>query len=1178
MRKISSVLVLGTLLAYSNAQVVINEASNRNFTQVIADDGNNYDWFELFNPGTSDISLSGWGMSDDAVLPGKWIFPDIVLKSQKHLLVFASGLNIKKVKPSDHWESAILPADSFHYLEPVESTPADWNSLGFDVTSWKRGIAGFGFGNDDDNTLTSRSSAVVYIRRNFTIPDTASVSDAVLHVDYDDGFVAYLNGIEISRSNVEGIPTWNSLASADHSAQMWLGNNPDKFELDMALLRSIWRQGENVFAIEVHNRRVNSSDLSLIPFLSFGISTNSTFFQPLPAWFSPTTGISLHTNFKIDSEGENLYLSLPEGIIADSLLIPRIPLNSSLGRVTDGASETGIFLTATPGASNSTSPAYTNGYEPSPQFSVPAGFYNSSLKVTITNPSATAVVRYTTDGSEPTETSFLYTGTPVSVTSTKTLKARSFSTIDKLPGNTTTATYFINASHVLPVISITTNNENLYGDAGIFDHWDQTWNKPCYIEYFDSEKNLIFKQEAGIQIDGGAGGSRSQPQHSVRIEPGNGTFGEGDVKYALIPDRPFREDYSSFYLRNGSNQYNTLQYKDGLQVKAVAKNTHTYYSAHTPIVAYINGGYFGVYELREKLNADFFTENYLMDNDSLDLLTLSYFKGSVLQALEGSTEQFWIDFESIRNLSPSDNAFLDQVSGILDLNNYTDYIIAQSWICNTDWPWNNIRAFRNKSTDLKWRYTVQDVEWAMSPNGWSLASTDHFAYMFGQDYNLPYIGYWLRLIQNENYRPFFINRFADLMNSNYLFANIGPMEEEIYNLQYPEMEAYFERWGNSTMTAFTRNHNTFRSQLESRSGYVRQHLQDHFQLSSQIEVTLDVQPAGAGQIKISTITPVSYPWQGIYFSDVPVKITALANPGYRFLGWDNNPLIENLNNPDFIVNMENAGEKFTANFEVSNEAFQGVTISEIHYKNGLFENTSDWIELYNAGESAVNIQNWYITDSDSANRFVFTQPRSIAANSRLIVARNTTAFAFAYPEVPYFEGPLGFKLGSPLDAVKLYDNANDLMAAVNYSDIFPWPLNGDESGRTLELKNPSGNLSDPENWFAGCIGGSPGTAFVPCPVISDIHQLEMEIPAFAAFPVPARDFMHVSIGLQKGTENGTLTIFDMLGNAVKIIAIGNIGQGNYTTTIDLSDMPEGILVLQFESEDINENIKIVHLK
>jgi hypothetical protein len=72
--------------------------------------------------------------------------------------------------------------------------------------------------------------------------------------------------------------------------------------------------------------------------------------------------------------------------------------------------------------------------------------------------------------------------------------------------------------------------------------------------------------------------------------------------------------------------------------------------------------------------------------------------------------------------------------------------------------------------------------------------------------------------------------------------------------------------------------------------------------------------------------------------------------------------------------------------------------------------------------------------------------------------------------------------------------------------------------------------------------------------------------------------MHVSIGLQKGTENGTLTIFDMLGNAVKIIAIGNIGQGNYTTTIDLSDMPEGILVLQFESEDINENIKIVHLK
>jgi hypothetical protein len=1156
---------------------VINEASNRNYTQVYAEHGLTHDWIELYNTGTGEVSLEDWGLSDNLSQIGKWSFPDYRIKPKEYLVIFASGLDIRDAVVIDHWESAILPDNTFKYIEPTSATPANWNTAAYNDGAWTEGIAGFGYGDGDDNTLTSSSSAAVYIRKSFNIPDTSAIVKMVLHMDYDDGFIAYLNGIEIARSNVAGTPGWNSLASADHEAMMYQGVDPQRFEPEMAWIRDIWLQGNNLFAVEVHNVSLTSSDLTLIPFLSFGIRTDDNYFQPVPDWFPASSGKYMHTNFKIDPDGETLYLSSPGGNILDSLAIPRTPMNASFGRISDGVPGTGIFVEATPGESNNTSQAYTNGYEPEPQFSVEAGFYSSAVTVTLSTTSPTATIRYVTDGSEPTATSTPYSGTPVPITYTKTLKAKCFSNTNKLPSTTHAATYFINESHVIPVISISTDRVNLYGSTGIFDNVYQSWNKPCYIEYFDSDKELIFSQEAGIQIDGGAGGSRTQPQHSVRIEPGHGTLGDGDVKYELIPDRPNRKSYSSFYLRNGSNQYNTLQYKDGLQVMAIAKNTHTYYSAHSAIVAYINGSYFGVYELREKLNDDFLEENYLMNNDSLDLLTLSYFKGSVLEAIEGSVEPFWDDYQYFRTLSPTGAGYLQEVDKFLDLDNYTDYIIAESWIGNNDWPWNNIRAFRNGSTRFRWQFAVQDVEWSMLPNGWNSATFDHIEFMLSQGQHDPYVGYWIGLIQNIDYRTYFINRFADLMNSNYRFSKIGPMEQEKYSYQYPEMAAEFARWGNSNMAAYTRNHETLRSELEIRSGYVREDLQSHFGLTRQVEVTLDVQPEGAGQIRISTIAPVNYPWQGIYFSDNPVKITALANPGYKFSNWSANSPAGDLQNPEFTVDFSGSTASITAYFEASNENFQGVTISEIHYKNGINENSTDWLEIYNGANFPADIRNWYFTDNDPEHRFYFGNAATLAANARLVIAQDIDDFRRKYPEVHNYIGPFDFKLGTPLDAVKLYDSKDRLITEVNYSDIFPWPLNGDESGRTLELRNPAGDLNDPANWFAGCIGGSPGSSFSPCPVVDALEQPILTLNAVTAYPNPARDYVNIRLNLPRAYENGTLKVFDILGTEIIALDIEYLEEGRSDLSVDLSSVPGGMLIMIFQAGEIKEHIKVLHL-
>lgn len=807
------------------------------------------------------------------------------------------------------------------YLEPDASTPADWNTPSYNADSWGEGTAGFGYGDEDDNTITNSSIPSVYIRREFEITDTSVIEIAILHVDYDDSFVAYLNDVEIARSNIGDNPAWNTLANGNHEALMYQGNDPEKFVLDMSLVRDIWNQGNNLLAIEVHNVNLTSSDLTLIPFLSFGIRTAETYFQPVPEWFPANTGQFMHTNFKIDPDGETLYLSSPGGAILDSLFVPRTPMNASVGRITDGALATGIFPDAIPGASNNTSQAFTNGSEPVPLFSVEAGFYYSPFSVSLSSDSPTSVIRYTTDGSDPTASSNIYSGNPVTISSTTTIKAKCFSSSDKLPSPPGAATYFINESHVLPVISISTDNENLYGPTGIFDNIDEEWNKPCYIEYFDEYKKLIFKQEAGIQIDGGWGGSRHHPQHSVRIEPGHGTLGDGDVKYPLIPDRRNRESYSSFYLRNGSNQYNVLQYKDGLQVKAIAKNTHTYYSGYSAIVAYINGSYFGLYELREKLNDDFLEENYLMDNDSLDMLTLSAFRGSILQAIDGSVEPFWEDWDYFLSLSPHDAGYLDQVGELLDLDNYTDYIIAESWIGNTD-----------------------------------------------------------------------------------------------------------------------------------------------------------------------------------------------------------------------------------------------------------------WFELYNGADYPVDIGGWYFTDSEPEHVYQFPAMASIDANSRLVVAHNTGDFGAKYPEVSNYTGPFYFKLGTHVDAIMLYDNTDKLIASVNYSHIFPWPLNGDETGRTLELRNPAGDLNDPSNWFAGCIGGSPGSPFSSCHVIG-IPELPIQtLNSLSAYPNPASDYVNIGVSLQRGYKNCTLKVYDMLGTEVYSINTGHLAEGAYVISLDLSGIPTGLLIVVFHTEEIMEYVKILHVK
>jgi len=189
----------------------------------------------------------------------------------------------------DHWETVVFDNDIWKYLEGTYEPDTNWRKLAFNDAAWLQGQGGVGYGDGDDNTIIN-SVTSLYLRKTFTIIDTAEIVAAILHVDYDDAFVAYLNNVEIARSNIGSVgdhPLYNQGSSSLHEAQMYQGGNPDQFIINTQLLDNILLQGNNVLSVQVHNDNISSSDLTGRIFLSLGISATTTNYSPTPSWFQP---------------------------------------------------------------------------------------------------------------------------------------------------------------------------------------------------------------------------------------------------------------------------------------------------------------------------------------------------------------------------------------------------------------------------------------------------------------------------------------------------------------------------------------------------------------------------------------------------------------------------------------------------------------------------------------------------------------------------------------------------------------------------------------------------------------------------------------------------------------------------------------------------------------------------
>ncbi len=923
MKKVLILIICALTSASVFSQLKINEISYANKSTIADEDGEYKGWAELYNAGSSAVNLDQYYLSDKRSKPSKFRLPTKLLAPGEFQIIYLSSKNrgaYTSGVSGYHWEGAIKIGDACKYKVSDATITSTWVAPGFNDASWLSGASSIGYGDGDDATIVPNCYSV-YMRFSFSIPDTSKIDNALLHMDYDDGFVAYMNGVEIARSGLLGSPpAWDEV-SADHEAIMYGGApSPESFPLDVAVFKSALRTGTNIFSLEIHNSDILSSDLTSTPYLTLGVDDAASYFSSPPAWLASSFSGNIHSNFQLENTGDSLYLNNLSLVNQNKVGVYDLNLNESAGLLNDGSSNYRYFDTPTPGSSNNGSIGYLTHFT-KPIISLSSGIYNGTINVSIVNTAGGgSVVRYTVDGQTPTSASPIYSSI-LSFSTTTILKARCFSAGSILPSASTSATYIMNDSFTVPVYSINADDVDLYGGWGIIDNPWYTFKVPCHIDIFDENKMLVASQNSAIKVDGGAGGSRYNPQRSFRLDYDHKIFGDKEIDAVLLPDKPNTEHTSSSYLRNGSNFWNNVFFKEGFMERCSNADTFAIYNAYRPIVVFINGQYFGLYELREKYTDDFLKNEFDCDNDSTDILSVSYSTGAgVIQTLEGSDTGWYATHAQIMSLDPASPAFYDDAKTRLDCDNYADYFATENWWTNFDWLWNNMKAVRMRNLDNRWKMALQDMEWGLA--GWGNYWDNGYDYVASNTGN-TFVDLYYKLLENNKYKNFYINRYADLMNTAFLQDSTNKKLEQMWSEARPEWRRQILRWQDSDtnnvsthIDEFLATKNAFKDFIDNRSAYARDQTIAQFGLVKKVDITLDVYPPGAGQVRISTVTAPQYPWTGVYFDGNPVEISAKANVGYAFANWTSNSFIADTLLNSFSNNMD-SNTTFVANFIVS---------------------------------------------------------------------------------------------------------------------------------------------------------------------------------------------------------------------------------------------------------------------
>lgn len=496
-----------------------------------------------------------------------------------------------------------------------------------------------------------------------------------------------------------------------------------------------------------------------------------------------------------------------------------------------------------------------------------------------------------------------------------------------LPGPVSTHTYFVasNAStrYGLPVLSLSMDEDTLF-DYGIgiytagkdFDDWREAnpgvstpgsapgnyrrrgdyAEHPMNLEVFLPQQGRVFAQNLGYRIHGGW--TRHHPQKSIRLYAKHNYDEENTMEFAFIPGllgnqtgQPI-ESFRRLLLRNAGDDFDRSRLVDAFMQNLV-QQFNLDQQGYQPAIHFINGEYWGMINIRERVDRYFFSSHHGIDPDHITILTLN------ATVSEGSPldRQHFLD---LRNFIASHDmaipAHYDIAAGQMDMRNFILYNVAQIYCNNRDWPQSNVSYWRanvqgaSPTSDGRWRWILFDMDWGFGNVGGGAHHNTLAHALNGSDWSRIILN---RLLDNPEFRASFINAFADHMATTFQPARVHTLADDMAAVIAPYMPEHAARWRNQRDYSV----DYIKVYGSARPAHMRQHLANQFNLSSESAMaTLDIDGPGQGYLGINTITinhetpglpdpDQPFPWSGDYFPGIPITVRAIPEPGHRFAGW-----------------------------------------------------------------------------------------------------------------------------------------------------------------------------------------------------------------------------------------------------------------------------------------------------
>lgn len=1131
-------------MASAAPQITEFVAENRN--SLLDGDGKSSDWIEIYNPDGDELNLSGYHLTDDIDSPTKYTFPDgTTIPAGESIVVFASnqpdsnytdgegnlhtnfsldaggeylslntpdGSVIQEFAPSfpkqfedisyglgspPPTESLVPAGAQARWLVPGSDLGTAWREAGFDDGSWTTTDTGIGYGSGYEDFIGATGNtqnsmwfinSSIYLRLPFTVDDPSAFSSLTLRMIYEDGFTAYLNGVPVASSNAPAEELLTHTSNATESNPDAMAITPEDFSFSSGSLVA----GTNILAFQGLNLSKSGSD-------------------------------------------SNDFLLHPELLAS----------GSTVGFVS------GYFTSPSPGLPNSSE--ISSDYVRDTRFSADRGYHSEAFDLSITTATEGATIIYTTDGTPPKiDNGTTYSG-PIPISESTTIRA--FAVKDGLlPTNIDTQSYFFitdivrqtrptgyptswgggNADYAmdpdivddpdyanefdeaftaLPTLSLVFDSDAFFHPStGIYQNprsEGSAWERPTSAEFFvPGGDEDGFQIDAGVRIQGGSSRSTDTPKHSLSLRF-RSDYGSAKLKYPLFENSPEGEsavtEFDTLQLRPEYNYgwmhrhwyqadhalYGRDQWASDLFLKMGQNGSHGRW-----VHLFLNGIYWGLYDLHERPDADHMANYFGGKDDDYDTVNSSVATNGDLNA-----------YNTMMNLaygSITTPATYEAIQDYLDLDAFIDYMMLNAYVGNRDWDGHNWRAARKREAGAPYLFFPWDTEFAVSHvSGGSFPTPPNFfttslnTNVTGNNGNRRPTGLQQRLAQNAEYRL----RYADRVRAH--MFNGGPLTPEISAAAWttratPMSDAIVAesaRWGD-----FRRDVNSGRWTSAQFDLYTRD---DHYAPLNEWLVNTYIPQRTAivlNQLKARNLYPsTAAPDFSIHGGRIPrgteIQINAPSTVYYTTDGSDPREAggtvsataasiaagqSVTLNQSTYLRARTRTGSgQWSALTEATFTVGAGdLIISEIMYRP--MENSqAEFLELHNTSDFSISLTGIHFTEGIVFDFDAHSSIDSLPSGGRLLIVRNLAAFQAVHGNTHdsiiagVFQDDTA--LSNDGETLTLADAGGTEIFSVKYNDAAPWAVEPDGDGPSLIYRG--GTPQAPESWRASSEnGGNPGSS------------------------------------------------------------------------------------------------------